>query len=1491
MRYIFLMLFLLVNSAWAGISINKPDDLNNWKNWFVDGTNFYCPSVDGSSEKLCMGYKDLNLYISSVDSSYRFSLSVKVFKKSVIPLLGNELSWPQNVLVNNKPAVIVNNGNIPYIVLDRGDWDISGFLPKSIERDTRVLIPSLYYYFKVHQNNEEVLVKRPDDGFFWVSSFKNKENKAVEDIQKEKDVSPKIEVFRLFKDGIPAELETRIGFTVPQENREFVFRDYNGWELTNVKADFPIKKTKEGEYILQLPKGKWSMSYSQRFGNGTPPNLQINKENTVQNEFISIMHQPLIRSVSIVGADIVDAKHLNIPPEWALYPTYQLMPNKVLQFKEEHRGKVIKDDALNLQRVIKLNFSGEGAVIRDRITGRLNSNKRLESANDYNLTQFEQNGEGVPITVWNKGVGLDLLAGEQNLVSYSTVDNFTNISASGWNTGFHNSEIILDVPPGFRLLWVDGDLDAPDSWISKWDLYDVFLLIISGFAIFKMLGLRWALFSVILLGSLYHEVVRHLGFFGLVGIWLNIIIAYTLWASLKEGSSFKSGVKIYTIASYALLGLLIIFFAQQLIFSAMNPLLSGDGYFSIGENQRFNSYRSGFSSSVFSIFSIGLYIIGFGLLIKSVLSLIGFKQSKTYFKKAIGLAILAAVVLSFPSFFNDIGVGSGGGNYNTPPEVQEMASGFDSAGEGAPQESLAMSDSVISKSMVSEEASKRRSAPLLKENKQYNTNDAFGFKVSVGSGFPEWNWQRYRLASNGRLVENSKISLIYSNQNQQYIISFFWILGLILLFRKFIKKHCLLFSDVDVILDRVKQMTKSFNGGKLSSWFVAVLFVGLTIGQSDNALAMQKSEPHIASDVAENIPSQSSNSIIDEYRDRLFKAKECAPHCGSVEKISLTENNGSLIISSLVHADGDLWISIPEGADSYKVNGSDAVLMYAGGLKLFIPSGVSTIQLTKNMREGFHFNNGFFASAFVDNKLKNIKFTKSATEFSFELGEAIGVEVGKGELSKESVEIKPFFTFRRKIVFESNSWKVINTLEKKYGSFSNNIFISLPLLSNEKVIDERYKVENGLLVIPFLSSDKEVSWLSDLNLVSQMELKHPQNNLYSEIWEFEKNPLWHIEYKGIPEVSDNLFIPLPNEKLSILIDKLKSIDGAHIGIQSFKESIVSGNKLTSYLIQVEVMAGLPDVFTYKMPPAAILGEVSVNGAPFQPMVDKDTVKINLNTGINKISIGFDSPEEMSVKFSPTSNLNYPGSNFNASMQIQQDRWVLWVGGDVYKPSVLFWSFFILLLLVTFVAAKFNPSVKMYEWFILGIGLSQLSWIPILIVFAAIYSIGIRKSINPSNLDDSSFNMIQSLIIGITLVALMIVFVAINQGLLGYPDMLIRGLSSNAFNLNWYGDRWDANALPQVFVLSVPLYVYRIIMLIWSLWMAMFLFKIAKEWWTAFSLGGYWKSPKDRVAHGVLGEVEDSVECDEADSSNNTSDSSPSSAVSQIEEKPDRRWGE
>jgi hypothetical protein len=82
-------------------------------------------------------------------------------------------------------------------------------------------------------------------------------------------------------------------------------------------------------------------------------------------------------------------------------------------------------------------------------------------------------------------------------------------------------------------------------------------------------------------------------------------------------------------------------------------------------------------------------------------------------------------------------------------------------------------------------------------------------------------------------------------------------------------------------------------------------------------------------------------------------------------------------------------------------------------------------------------------------------------------------------------------------------------------------------------------------------------------------------------------------------------------------------------------------------------------------------------------------------------------------------------------------------------------------------------------------------------------------------------------------------VALQQGLLGLPEMQIAGNGSTSTILRWYQDR-SGPLLPQAWVVSVPILIYRGLMLAWALWLAFRLLGWLRWGWQGMSEPVLWR---------------------------------------------------
>jgi hypothetical protein len=264
-----------------------------------------------------------------------------------------------------------------------------------------------------------------------------------------------------------------------------------------------------------------------------------------------------------------------------------------------------------------------------------------------------------------------------------------------------------------------------------------------------------------------------------------------------------------------------------------------------------------------------------------------------------------------------------------------------------------------------------------------------------------------------------------------------------------------------------------------------------------------------------------------------------------------------------------------------------------------------------------------------------------------------------------------------------------------------------------------------------------------------------------------------------------------------------------------------------------------------LPEKAQLQSVLIDGVA-QPIRLIDTaVTLPIKPGEQQIVLHWLEMLEQSNWLNSPSILLGPDSvNSQITILLGADRWVLATAGPRFGPAVLFWGVIIVCAIVSLALGKTAVTpLKHWQWFLLLIGLSQIPLVSAAIVVAWLVALGLREKYLP--LRRGYFNAMQVGLILLTLLSLSLLFMAVKQGLLGVPDMQIAGNHSSNTVLNWYQDR-ASNPLPIATVISLPIMAYRILMLGWSLWLAMALFNWLKWGWQCFSSQGLWKEREPKV---------------------------------------------
>ncbi|HSQ01507.1 MAG TPA: hypothetical protein VL049_30155 [Candidatus Dormibacteraeota bacterium] len=416
------------------------------------------------------------------------------------------------------------------------------------------------------------------------------------------------------------------------------------------------------------------------------------------------------------------------------------------------------------------------------------------------------------------------------------------------------------------------------------------------------------------------------------------------------------------------------------------------------------------------------------------------------------------------------------------------------------------------------------------------------------------------------------------------------------------------------------------------------------------------------------------------------------------------------------------------------------------------------------------------------------------------------------------------------------------------------LLLSVPLLAGESVTTADVRVADGRAQINLAPQVAEAVWQSILAERSPIALRAPEGVQWVELWRLDAGPIWHVDASGIAPVlrGDANAPPLrewrpwPGESVALDVVRPQGVPGQTLTIDESELSISPGLRATDGKLTMTVRSSRGAQHPITLPAGAELLMVAIDDVAQPVRLENGVVVLPIDPGPQKIELRWRQPDGMAARFrSPVVDLGAPSVNAYLDIAVPPSRWILFAGGPRLGPAVLFWSLLPVLALAAFGLGRVRTTpLRFHHWLLLGIGLTQVPIAAAVAVAGWLLAIGWRRG-RGAALSPRGFDLVQVLLVAWTLAAIGILFYAIQQGLLGQPEMQIAGNGSSAEYLRWYQDR-SGDVLPQAWIVSTPLLVYRLLMLAWALWIAAALLRWLRWAWDSFGSGGYWhalRTPK------------------------------------------------
>ena len=1329
------ILFTSVTQAKPLTPEQVPDPLKPWIAWALqDSPDPDCPFIyNNFQQKRCNWPTQIQLELTT-DKGV-FSINERAYRDGWISLPGDEKHWPLNVTANNKPALVMNKDGIPSVKLAANIlYQIDGeFRWNSIPDNLR--LPEDIGLIALRINGAGIPTPAIKDGQLWLKESETGLKKP-ENIQNNLD----IQVFRKITDEVPAEVLTRLVLDVSGEQREVKLPQaaLDGFIPLSLQSPLPARLEADGQLLVQLRPGHWQIDLVARNSmalnelvlpkRDLVPNLQLGNE----EEIWSFDARPQLRVVEIERLSAIDPSLTNLPDEWKILPAYKINPGQSMGFKTIRRGDPEPEpNQLNLSKKLWLDFDGSGYTVNDTITGKLTRGWRLNTLPQTQLGKVMLNGNNQLITQDTSGKqGVEVRSGTLSLDADSrTAGAVSSISATGWEQDFHTVSAELNLPPGWRLLATSGVDNVPDSWISRWTLLDLFLVLIAALATSRLWNSYWGGLALVTLTLIWHEPGSpHY-------VWLNILAATALIKVLPQGRFLKA-ISMYRNAFWLVLILTALPFMVEQVRTGLYPQLE-----------------------------------------QPDLPIIQASRSISMM-----------------------------GEINTPlPEaLSEMKSQM--LKRSMPQ------DAPASYGYTDQAAEFGRIDPKA--------------KVQTGPGLPQWQWHKVQLSWNGSVDAGQQLRLWYLTPTLTLLLNFVRVILVALL-------ALLMFGVAEKI---------SFKNLR-SSTPLLLCFLLLPL--------LSLPSPNVYADIPDK-------ALLDELRTRLLEKPvqpDCLPSCAQIQQMKLVITDQELTVTLQIHAQQAVAIPLPAEYQQWfpnqiLVDGKAALGLYRDNNGLWINLGIGEHQLVMSgitpllskftlplplkpnwvsiQASGWDIL-GLQANGQVDDQLQFSRINQTKQQ--------------QHDAALEPIALPPFVRLERHLQLGLD-WQVVTRIIR-VSPADSAIVLAVPLLPGESVTSAGIRVKEGKVEVNIPAQQSQMQWESTLEKSEQINYVAAESSQWIEVLTADISPIWHVETSGIAMIhlnTEGLWLPEwhphPGEKITLQITRPVAVAGQTLTIDNSRLSIKPGQRNRDVQLNISLRSSQGQQHSIILPEKAELQNVAINGQSLPIRQEGRKLTLPVNPGKQEVLLNWREASGISNSMAtPEVDLGLASVNASLNIELGQDRWVLFAFGPKLGPAVLFWGVLIVLFIVSLGLGKIRLTpLKASQWFLLLVGLSQIPLQSAIIVIAWLMLLGWRRTQQLAGM--RYFNALQVLIAGLTLVALGLLFFAVKQGLLGSPDMQVIGNQSSAFNLDWYQDRSLAT-LPVATLISVPLIVYRILMLAWSLWLAVSLLNWLKWGWECFASNGFW----------------------------------------------------
>ncbi len=600
-----------------------------------------------------------------------------------------------------------------------------------------------------------------------------------------------------------------------------------------------------------------------------------------------------------------------------------------------------------------------------------------------------------------------------------------------------------------------------------------------------------------------------------------------------------------------------------------------------------------------------------------------------------------------------------------------------------------------------------------------------------------------------------------------------------------------------------------------------------------------------------------SSDLLSELERRLTAPPACHPDCIEIPRLVVEVSGDELRIRADVHAAAAAVWQLPGPAAAWSprqvtVDGSAARALRRGGddfLWLWLPAGSHRVELVgrafENLALQFPLRPRALEWRGVGWELEGYR-PDAAPPASVRLFRRRAAVAGEDPAGGET-ELEPRLELRRRFDL-GIPWLVHNQLQR-HGPSGTPVRVRVPLLAGESVTTPGIDVADGHADVGLERGETVRAWRSTLEESGALTLTAPDQSTWLEVWELDCSPIWSCEAEGLPPVRHMdggswrpLWRPWPGEALSLRISRPSAAVGETATIDSADLELSPGRRLLEGRLVLSLRSSRGGEHRLQLPGDASLQSFTVDDIDQPVQVTDGELAFTVTPGAHQVVTSWRQPHRLGVvERGPMVKLDSAAVNVRVTAKVPENRWLLWAGGPDWGPVVTMWEYLLVLVLAAWFLGRFAATpLSAFDWFLLGAGMTQVPIALPVVVVVWFVALAHRDRLKPGRW--WTYNFWQLVLIALGLAALVGLYAAIHAGLLVQPDMQVRGAGSYGSTLHWYADRVDSE-LPRPWLLWLPLYFWRVLMLAWALWLASRLLRWLPWCWRRYAVGPLLVGPK------------------------------------------------